>query len=216
MKMRDWKKKWNHSMMHYDVENGEASSLPSGAGVQGPSAASEGGGGAVAGGAAAGDVPPSAHPQAKQPLSSSVPAETTGVLGLLHSFLIPDRGGYAARGPRIDDQGGVTGSLGRDYAPRRQEADAVEESDDEGDESDPESDERAHGHRHNPAGPRGSDRDAKQKRAKTKSPVVKEHDESEAAILEEFANSPRTAHLLSIINSRDVSQMPPILQYRGW
>ncbi|KAJ9197871.1 hypothetical protein DTO166G4_3672 [Paecilomyces variotii] len=47
----------------------------------------------------------------------------------------------------------------------------------------------------------------KQKRAKTKSPVVKEHDESEAAVLEEFANSPRTAHLLSIINSRDVSQI---------
>ncbi|KAL1852622.1 hypothetical protein Plec18170_005753 [Paecilomyces lecythidis] len=47
----------------------------------------------------------------------------------------------------------------------------------------------------------------KQKRAKTCSPAATEQDEPEATVLDDFANSPRTAHLLSIINSRDVSQI---------
>lgn len=52
----------------------------------------------------------------------------------------------------------------------------------------------------------------KQKKVKTKSPPVIEHDESEVAESEvaapdEHLNSPRTARLLSVINSRDVSQI---------
>lgn len=51
----------------------------------------------------------------------------------VQGFLVPDRGGYSARGPRLDDQAAAKGAWGRDYAPRRQEGDAVVDSDDEGD-----------------------------------------------------------------------------------
>lgn len=46
------------------------------------------------------------------------------VVGRIQAFLVPDRGGYAARGPRLDEQSAAKGAMGRDYAPRAQEADA--------------------------------------------------------------------------------------------
>lgn len=61
------------------------------------------------------------------------------VLNRFQTFLVPDRGGYSAKGRRLDDQSAAKGAMGRDYAPRAQEADADSGDEDEDEDTAPSS-----------------------------------------------------------------------------
>ncbi|CAO1622096.1 unnamed protein product [Sympodiomycopsis kandeliae] len=60
-----------------------------------------------------------------------MPKRSDTVLGRMQLFLVPDRGGLSARGPRLDEQSAAKGAMGRDYAPRAVEADGLEDDEDD-------------------------------------------------------------------------------------
>lgn len=75
-------------------------------------------------------------PPAQRPAQPAAqPSTASTFMERVQTFLVPDHGGWAARGHRLDEEAVVTGSMGRDYAPRPREAAADSDSDEGGSET---------------------------------------------------------------------------------
>ncbi|CAO1616290.1 unnamed protein product [Jaminaea pallidilutea] len=69
-------------------------------------------------------------------IQSQMPdSKASAFFSRVQNFLVPDQGGWSARGHRLDDESAAKGAMGRDYAPRAQEADADSDEEDDGDDS---------------------------------------------------------------------------------
>lgn len=150
LRLRSWKTKWDvgpdypavtlvdgaQLQSHPDAQQQQSHHAPS---ISAAQAQSISGAGQVPqpGWSVAGTSAPTAGATSGRP---STMQRSNTVLGRMQLFLVPDRGGLSSRGPRLDEQSAAKGAMGRDYAPRAQEADGLDDDDDEEEDDDNEDD----------------------------------------------------------------------------